>query len=256
MATYPATGRGAVCQFPLDRERAWRMVETESGGSARERRKEKGRTIVWRLRYEDLSDVEAMALEQFYVARRGGLEAFTFVDPLANALAGSENPGAAAWQGTGAGTVPAGSEYEGHAVLLMSSGQRLEQSVEVAAGLPYCASVWVRGGAGGRFRTDMAGNPVEITLHGGWQRSWAAMEAAGSDGVVPARFENTGAGAVEIAGLCVEAQAYPGEARASGGGKCLYRAARFGEGGMRVIPEGPNRNTVVVAIEATVEDEA
>lgn len=245
-----------MCQYPLDRERSWRLVETESGGGVRARRKEKGRTIVWRLQYEDLTDAEAMALEQFYVARGGGLEAFTFVDPLANALQSSEDPAGAAWQGTGAGVIATGSEFDGHAVFSMGSGQRLEQSVEVAGGLPYCASAWVRGSAGGRFRADMAGNPVEFTLRGGWQRCWSAMAAAGADGVVPVRFENTGTGVVEIAGLCVEAQPYPGEARASGAGKGLYREARFAEGGLRVVPMGPNRNSVWTTIETTVEDEA
>jgi hypothetical protein len=102
----------------------------------------------------------------------------------------------------------------------------------------------------------MAGNPVEFGLRGGWQRCWSAMEAAGADGVVLARFENAGAGAVEVAGLCVEAQASPGEARASGPGKSLYREARFAEGGLKVVPMGPNRNSVTTMIETTVEDEA
>ncbi len=256
MATYPATERGAVCQYPIRRERVWRMVESESGGGVRTRRKASGRLIEWRLQYDNLSDAEALALEQFYTQRGGALEAFTFVDPLANGLMESESPDGAAWQHTGAMIVPTGVDWNGHKVLLVESPGLLTQSVEVASGLDYCASVWVRGAAGGRFRVDLAGNPAEIELNGSWQRCWSTMAAAGADGVVQARFENAGASAVEIAGLCVEAQPHPGEGRMSGTGKSLYRSARFADGGFKSFPMGPDRNSVRVTIEAAIEEEA
>jgi hypothetical protein len=232
------------------------MVESESGGGVKDRRSASGRLIVWRLQYDDLSDAEAMALEQFYTARSGGLEAFTFVDPLANALTHSESPDGSAWQGTGASPATGTLDWNGHKVISMAGSGWLSQSVEVAGGLAYCASVWVKGAAGGGFRVDLAANPVEIQLNGSWQRCWSAMAAAGTDGVVPVRFENLGISQVEIAGMCVEGQPYPGESRMSSARMSLYREARFKEGGFKSVPMGPNRNSVQVTVEAALEEQA
>src|SRR5512145_3098672 len=118
MATYPATERGAVCQYPVEKELAWRMVESESGGGVRARRTASGRIAVWRLRYEELTDAEGAAFEQFYTECGGGLKPFTFADPLANALQDSEDPAGAAWQGSGAGMTAAGTVWDGHDVFL------------------------------------------------------------------------------------------------------------------------------------------
>lgn len=244
-----------MCQFPLDRDRRLRLVESISGGGVRARRFDKGRKVTWQLRYDNLSDAETLQLEQFYLARGGGLESFTFVDPMANVLMDSELPAGAAWQGSGAGVAQMGVEWEGFQVLGMSPGTALEQSIEAGGGLQYCASVWVRGTEGDRFGVDLAGNPAEFAVGPSWRRCWSVMAPAGSDGVVPVRFECLGPGSVEIAGLSVEAQAHPGETRASGAGRSLYRNARFGEGGFQAIPTGPNRNQVWVRVEAAIEDE-
>lgn len=231
-------------------------MESISGGGVRARRIDKGCVLAWQLRYDGLTDAETLQLEQFYIARGGGMEGFTFVDPMANVLLDSELPSGAAWQGSGTGVTLAGFEWDGQRVLQVSAGTALQQSVDVGGGYQYCASVWVKGEAGGRFRVDLAGNYGEIETSPKWRRCWAGMEPAGTDGVVAVRFECLGPGGVEIAGLCAEAQPFPGEARASGGSRSVYRNARFGEGGFLAIPQAPDRNQVIVRIEATTEDES
>ncbi len=255
MATYPATNRGAVCQYPLDKERHWRMVETETTGGVRKRRTGRGSIVRWALRYEELSDAEALTLQQFYANQGGALKPFEFVDPLANALADSADISSPAWSGSFGSVVDTGTFREGHRILMMSAGSEITQNVEVAGGLPYCASAWARSSGGSALRIDLAGNQRETALGPAWKRCWMTMAAAGATGVVPVTFVNSGTNTIEVAALAVEAQPYPGDTARSGDGKSLYRCARFAEGGFRLVPTGPNRNSVYVVIEAVIEDE-
>jgi len=255
MATYPATNRGAVCQYPLERERQWRMVETETGGGVRKRRTGRGSAVRWTLRYEELSDAEGLAIEQFYADRGGALKPFEFVDPFANALADSTNISSPAWSGNIGGVTDTQTVRDGQQVFSMSAGSELTQNVEVAGGLPYCASTWARSSGGSTLRIDLAGNVRDIPLGPAWKRCWVTMAAAGATGVVPVSFMNGGADTIETSAFAVEAQPYPGDALRSGDGKSLYRCARFAEGGFRLVPTGPNRNAVYVTIETVIEDE-
>lgn len=255
MATYPATESGAICQFPIERERTWRMIESVSGGGFQARRTGRGRVVTWHLGYQNLTDAEALALEQFYAEHGGGFRTFTFADPLANALLDSDDPSSAAWQGSGANVSRTGAIWEGHSVLSLPPGVTLEQAIEVAGGIPYCASAWVRSQSPGVFEIDLAGNAVTWGATTRWRRCWASMAPAGTDGVVPVRFRCLNGAEAEVAALSVMTGAFPGEGCASRNGKGLYRSARFAEGGLRMTSEGPNRNTVQATIEATIEDE-
>lgn len=256
MATYPATAHGAVCQFPVEKEQQWRIVEIESGGGIRERRTERGAIVRWRLRYEDLSDAEGLALEQFYADRGGALKPFEFVDPFANTILDSADLTTAAWSRNGGSVGQSDEVRDGHRVFLLTGGCELSQNVEVAGGYAYCASAWARSPGGGELQIDLAGNQNTIPLGPNWRRCWVSMAPAGATGVVGVTFVNAGPSETEIAALSLVAQPYPGEATVSGAGRSLYRSAHFAEGGFRLIPTGPNRNRVEVTIEAVIEDES
>jgi hypothetical protein len=231
------------------------MVEVETAGGVRRRRTGGGSILLWTLRYAELADAEALAIERFYADRGGALKPFEFVDPFANALADSTDISSPAWSGNTGGVTETEAFRERQRVCSMSAGSDLTQNVEVAGGLPYCASAWARSAGGSTLRIDLAGNVKDIPVGPAWKRCWVTMAAAGATGVVPVTFMNGGAGTIEIAAFAVEAQPYPGDAPRSGEGKSLYRHARFAEEGFRLVPTGPNRNEVYVTIEAVIEDE-
>ncbi|MBI4893441.1 MAG: hypothetical protein HY821_22660, partial [Acidobacteria bacterium] len=84
---YPILKSGAAAQYPLSRRTRHHIVSTETPGG-HVKRIQGGRTpeMGWTIRYEDLTDAEAGALEALYGASGGGLNSFRFVDPLANLL--------------------------------------------------------------------------------------------------------------------------------------------------------------------------
>src|SRR3954469_1390380 len=99
-----------------------------------------GAVTEWQLRYSELSDEEAGALQDFFLAVEGTLGEFTFLDPTANLLAWSDRLDEAVWLKAPLLTVNGGR--------LTNTGggpQTISQTIAGPAGYVYCFSVSVRG---------------------------------------------------------------------------------------------------------------
>jgi len=168
MLIFPTTDKRALCHYPLERYRCWRLIRSESGGGIQSRRTGKGTSVRWNLSYQDLSDEEAVKLRGFHQECGGGLRPFTFVDPLANLLLNADDPTGPAWQVTESVVVLSDVLWRGCRVMELGSPGGLTQYIEAAGGIPYCASAWARSPQGGSFSMSVADNHRRWELGGSW----------------------------------------------------------------------------------------
>lgn len=82
MSTFPQLKSGAVAQYPLRRALRFATHVTRflDGSEQRFRQRPSARKR-WVIRLDLLDETELTMLEDFFAARKGRLESFTFVDP-------------------------------------------------------------------------------------------------------------------------------------------------------------------------------
>src|ERR1700691_4958839 len=99
MSSVPQIGLGAVAQFPLTRSRKWRAIRNNFESSEQIILPDTAAgQVEWRLSYQDLTDAETGTLSSLFAASQGSFGSFTFIDPLANLLAWSEDLSQPDWQ--------------------------------------------------------------------------------------------------------------------------------------------------------------
>lgn len=82
MSTFPQLKSGAVAQYPLRRGlRFTTHVTRFLDGSEQRFRQRDGVRKRWVIQLDLLDEAELSMLEDFFAARKGRLESFTFVDP-------------------------------------------------------------------------------------------------------------------------------------------------------------------------------
>lgn len=246
---YPVLKSGVEAQYPLRRRTRHYIVSSRTpGGFVSRIRGGSEPELGWELRYKELTDAEARALEDLFAATRGGLESFTFVDPLANLLLWSEDPGAAAWQKSGMGVEPF-TEQGVTCFRLTNASQApaaLTQVVNVPAGR-ICMSCEARA-AGMDYLEVQAGLGRRVNpLSGDWEVCWATGDATAPGATSCGVIVQPG-GTVEIRKLQTEAQAMPSEYKASYERGGVYEQTRFDMDGLKIIADGPDRNRVVVRL--------
>jgi hypothetical protein len=255
MAFFPMLGQGGAAQFPLVRRRRVRRLQAESAGGHRQRALPgEGEVVTWELTYEDVSDSEAAAVESLFLASRGGVDSFTFVDPLSNLLAGSEDLLGPVWA-RGVSGVAAGGDgpWPDAAVFVVTNGGQaaggLEQSLALPAGFKYCLSCYAKGGAVG---LSIGGVERWFAASAEWQRRQVTVEELGLMESVPAKILAPAGGSVAVCCPQLEAQAAASPYQASVGDGGVYPGTRFAMDALRVTRKGPNRNSLFLILETRV----
>jgi hypothetical protein len=99
MIYFPQLSSGATGQFPITRQRLARTVVNQSVQDYQVKLADPGAAITeWHLSFEEMSDQELAALEALFQAVEGSLTPFTFLDPVDNLLAWSEQQNQPVWQ--------------------------------------------------------------------------------------------------------------------------------------------------------------
>lgn len=253
---YPNLRSGVAVQYPLRRRTRHHIVTARTpGGYVSRIRGGSEPEVGWELRYTDLTDAEAQALEDLYTASGGGLESFSFVDPLANLLKWSEDVSASPWTKTGL-SVEQFTEDGERCVRLTNAGQapaRLEQQVAVGSGT-VCMSCEARDAAGGQAMVTAGTGTMGYTLQATWKTLWASGEPVGEAAacalVVPA------GGMVEVRRLQAEMQVIPSMYKASDERGGVYPEARFDMDGLKLVADGPDRNGAVVRVRSRLRSAA
>jgi hypothetical protein len=250
---YPQLTTGAYAQFPVAKLRRTRTVTNAAAdGSSIKLADPNGAITEWQLRYTGLSDADLSNLQQFFAAAEGSLNGFTFLDPVGNLLAWSEDLTNAVWTPgpllavDSAVTDPLGRT---NAFRLTNSGQgaqNLSQTLNVPAGYIYSLSVYVQ-----------ATQPTTVTLLLGSNRATATAGPNWSRVSVTGRGDPAAAsivfgielptGAVSVFGPQVEPQPAPSAYQKSTTGG-VYVDARFGDDTLSFSTTHVNHHSATINI--------
>ena len=104
----------------------------------------------WHMSFEEMSDQELAALEALFQAVEGSLTPFTFLDPVDNLLAWSEQQDQPVWQAdplltlTAGVADPMGGTNAYQITNPTAATLTLQQSIDGPASLDYCLSLYAR----------------------------------------------------------------------------------------------------------------
>lgn len=254
MLVYPQLASGALSQLPVQMRHQFRtLVNTAPDGSVVKIGDGGAETVEWQLNYSALSDAEMQALQQFFTDAEGSLNAFTFVDPMANLLAWSGDLGNTVWDkdpfltATGGGADPVNGGNGWHIANSGAAAQSLSQTLEAPGGYVYCFSAYAKSATPATVTLLVGSARFERTLGPGWQGidGAAASDSTATSVTIGIEF---GAGAgVDIYGLQVEPQASPSIYKPSTTGGC-YENARLRDDTLSFTSTGVNCHSATVNI--------
>ena len=239
MLTYPQ-----MAHFPIvTRRRIRTVINRASDGRMFKLADPANNVTEWSLKYRDLSDAEAGALQQFFVAAEGSLNEFVFVDPTANLLAWSGKLDEPVWERDPMLEV---STLEDGVTRLTNTGtarQAITQTIDGPTDYTYCFSFYARS-ANSPFLWLMADGEVrEQAIIPGWRRlRWSGRVEEATFGI-----DIEAGGVVDVRGLQVEPQAGPSTPQTSIGGG-IYKGAHFLGDEIKLVATGLNRHACTVHI--------
>jgi len=258
MSSFPQIGTGAVAQFPLTRSRKWRAIRNDLESSEQIILPDTAAgQIEWRLSYQDLTDTEAGTLSNLFAASQGSFGAFTFIDPLANLLAWSEDFSQPEWQfgllenasgmGDPLGTLRAWSVSNPGA-----ASQALEQTLSMPGEYVACFSVYLRSDAAGTVTLVRDGTPVIVAVGPAWQRAF--VNGAGIGGAVNSSFSIAVAAGqtIDVWGLQVEAQPYPSVYRQTSAAEGIYAETYFENDELKITSTSPGLSSCEIGLMSRV----
>jgi hypothetical protein len=233
MLVYPQ-----LSQFPIRKKKRLRTVVNQmADGRTISLTDPSGAVTEWNLTYRDLTDDDAAALSQFFLAAEGTLNGFTFLDPTANLLSWSEKLDHSGWTRGPLLTVAGRSVVNGG-----GAPQSITQTLPAPSGYVYCLSASLRSEA-----------PVTVTMLAGGHRSARALTTSWSRVAFAATgdpifgLELPAGASIEVNGMQVEAQTGASMYRPSTVGGIIAEA-RFRDDFLAITATGVNRHAATVNI--------
>src|SRR3984893_17511160 len=99
MLYFPQLSSGATGQYPIRKRSIEKtIVNLSPDGRTIKYSDPSAALLEWQLAFPDLYDSEIDALQEFFAACEGRLNAFTFLNPIGNLLAWSEDLGQPVWE--------------------------------------------------------------------------------------------------------------------------------------------------------------
>ena len=247
MNWFPQVGSGSIAQFPLERARRWRSISNMLENGERISLPDYGTAeIHWDLAYEDLSDAEAGRIQTLFENTQGPGAAFTFIDPLVNLLAWSEDLAQNDWQKGQLSIAPGAPDPWGgtrgsHLFNGAQGAQSLAQTVSVRGEYVGCFSAWVRSNSIAVISIVRDSHQSTYAIGPAWKR----IQVTGTG--IPGQAESTFSlrlepgQSLDIWGLQVEAQPAPSVYKISGTASGIYPETRFATPDLTIISTGPGR---------------
>lgn len=258
MSYFPQLASGVVTQFPFRRTRNWRAIANmfESGEQIA-LPDPSGGTIAWKLQYSDLTDAEAQALNALFSASTGSYASFTFIDPMANLIAWSEDLSRPDWQPgqltTAAGlSDPLGTQRASLIANPSAGDQQLSQTLPIPGDYVACFSVWLRSDSpiSVILSRDSAQNTLNLTSQ--WKRYYVG--GPGSVGATQSTFSlSVPAGrAIACWGFQVEAQPYPSTYRLAQQAFGIYQETYFADDSLTITNTAPGLSSCSINLMSRV----
>lgn len=260
MRHFPQLESGCAGQYPVEKRMAPRVAWSETPSGLRRRAFDvAGSRVAWRMELHGLSMSEAMAIESLFEECEGRRRSFTFVDPMANLLAASDDGTSTYWEKSPGAVVTGGVAGVGGA----SGGFRITnlgagwsgawQAAAIPESMTYCVSAWLRSAGGGRARLRVGQTERVVDVGSDWRQEWVSG-TSGETGAVEFAIEAEAGAAVEVWGPQAEAQAAPSEYKRNRGRGGWYSRARFSGDELSLTAEGLDVYGGVVEIESPWEE--
>ncbi len=259
MLVFPQLTTGASTLYPLRKTSRQRsVVNTLGDGSTDVYADPDAASLGWELEAKGLTAAEWGAIETLFEATSGRWQPFTFLDPVGNLIAESEDFGASAWTNgalidlTTGVTDPLGTTRATTATNAGLATQAVAQTLAVPGNFQYCLSIWARTGNGTNVTLSISttgGSATKtFTLGTQWARVSLAVNLAHSTSSVTFRAQIAAGGAIDIFGIQVEAQRGPSDYKQTGTRGGVYANARFGTDNIRVTAQGTDVYDAVIQI--------
>lgn len=189
--------------------------------------------IEWELEAKGLTSAEWQAVEALHQAVAAQWQAFTFLDPVGNLLAQSENFSASAWTNgpllhlMAGVNDPFGTTRATTVVNTGQAAQAVAQTLAVPGNYEYTLSVWARTSAGSSVTLTVAGIARRFALTSQWQRiSVSGNPGQSGPGATFGAQLDPGA-SVDLFGMQVDAQAGASDYKQTPAAGGVYANARF-----------------------------
>jgi hypothetical protein len=255
MLIYPQLATGASTQYPTLKRRASRTIVNHASDGRTIRLADPGAgAIEWEISYSGLVDEEAASLEEFFRATEGRLRTFTFLDPLDNLLAWSEELAGVAWVAGPSLSLdrgladPLGAERAWRILNPMGAAQRLEQTIEAPGDRLYCFSLYTRSDSPTSIVLLRNEERRSFAIGSEWSRVMLPGSGAGGE-TVTFGIELEAGSQCEVFGLQAEAQPGASGYRRTGSRGGVYGNARFQDDLLRITTEDMNQHSCLVRIE-------
>jgi hypothetical protein len=250
MPFFPQLESGSLVQYPHVKRIATRSILNDLPDGTRIKLYDAGAGAAsWDLSFTGLTSAERAALEAFFQAMEGRLQEFTWLDPMSNLVASSEDFEAATWQKgpllelTAGRSDPMGGASATRVVNSGQNTQNIEQSVAAPASYTYAFSVWAKGDA--EVEISLAGRAAGPSVRASrrisqmWRRLSHAVSIGGPEESMTFSVELPGGSSVELFGAQVEPQPEAGVYKRTGGRGGIYPRSRFDHDALSFEAEAP-----------------
>ena len=249
MIYFPQLSSGATGQFPITRQRLARTVVNQSCQDYQIKLADPGAPIThWHMSFEEMSDQELAALEALFQAVEGSLTPFTFLDPVDNLLAWSEQQNQPVWQASPLLTLTGGvaDPMGGMAAYQVSNPTAatltLQQSINGPASLDYCLSLYARSDQSTRMWLVRGSETDARAISSRWTRLISAGQLQDTADSISFGIALDPGATVDVFGIQAEAQTTASlykQTTETGG---VYPNARFQTDTLTITTVGPGRN--------------
>ena len=260
MLYFPQLSSGATGQYPIRKRSIDRTIVNRAPDGRTIKYSDAGATLLeWQLAFQSLDDGEINALQQFFSACEGRLNAFTFLNPVGNLLAWSEALGQPVWQTNtlqlNAGiSDPNGGSAATRVTNSTASDLTLQQSINAPGWFSYCFSMYVRGQSTSSVSLYLRAGTASVNGARQVQPNWTRIALSGKQNTTA---ESTSAGIIVAAGQSLDifgpqlepqpaASPYKGTFSANG----VYANAHFNEDTLDVTTTAPNHHSCTLTITA------
>ncbi len=259
MLIFPQLSTFASVQYPIQKQRSERTIVNLS---------EDGRLITladtfasevrWTLKFNGLTDQEALNLTSFFDLCEGSLQPFLFLDPTENLLSYSEDLTQPSWQLSSLLTLthqiddPFGTDRATRVLNNSLAALTITQTVAIPGSI-YCAfSVYLRSQyAGFQLIRDDGSNsvPLPVSPTPSWQRfSLNTAYASSISTSCDFSISIPPGVSLDVFGLQLDAQPFPGTYVTSLQENGVYPGARFDTNQLTVVGTGPGQSNLQMSI--------
>jgi hypothetical protein len=259
MLYFPQLSSGAAGQFPIRKRSIGKTIVNLSPDGTTDKYSDAGASsLEWQLAFQNLYDGELDTLQQFFALCEGQLNAFTFLNPIGNLLAWSEDLGQPVWETSTLLQLSAGvSDPNGGLMATRitnptSSDLTLQQTISAPGWFSYCFSMYVSGQSANSVSLYLQAGTASVSRATPVATNWARIALSGQQstmaqtmtaGIVVAAGQS-----LDIFGLQLEPQPAASAYKRTYSANGVYANAHFKEDILDVTTTAPNHHSCTLTI--------